>query len=426
MTPPLGQRQRQVACQLADELASRLAVPPPPDPAAGRGPSSPRWRDQSLAKGAAGVAVLHGIRAQDAVGEAALVHPWLARATRENLSGGRGAGLWFGAPALAFTIATAAPDQYRNARARLDAAVTRLVNTRLEAADARIAAARRPSLSEFDLVRGLAGLGAHLLHRNPGGELLHRVLTYLVRLTKPVPANDRAGTTAPGWWTSDPPTRLAAHTFPGGHTDLGMAHGITGPLALLALAHRRGITVDGHTGAIARICRWLDTWRQTGPAGPWWPERIDLSELHAGRAIHQTGPARPSWCYGTPGVARALQLAGIALDEPARQQAAEHALLRCLADPTQLTRIIDPGLCHGWAGLLTTVACAAADACSGEVAAALPPVLDLVIAGHNQGGLTQRWRAAGLMEGRAGLALALHTAATVTTNSRWPRCLLVT
>lgn len=96
------------------------------------------------------------------------------------------------------------------------------------------------------------------------------------------------------------------------------------------------------------------------PAGPWWPERVTLAELRTGRSF-QDGSARPSWCYRTPGLARAQQLAGLALRDLARQQAAEHALARCLSDPAQLARLIDLALFHGWAGLIATAWCAAAD-----------------------------------------------------------------
>lgn len=54
----------------------------------------------------------------------------------------------------------AAPEQYSRAMTSLDTTVTALVHARLDAAHARMAAAARPSLSEFDLVRGLAGLAA--------------------------------------------------------------------------------------------------------------------------------------------------------------------------------------------------------------------------------------------------------------------------
>ncbi|MBV9160960.1 MAG: hypothetical protein JO309_14640 [Pseudonocardiales bacterium] len=51
----------------------------------------------------------------------------------------------------------------------LAAAVTRLVQARLAAAFARMAATLWPSLAEFDLVRDLTGWGAYLLRRAPHG-----------------------------------------------------------------------------------------------------------------------------------------------------------------------------------------------------------------------------------------------------------------
>ncbi len=302
----------------------------------------------------------------------------------------------------------------------LDASITQLVHARLEAALARMDAAVRPSLSEFDLVLGLTGLGTYLLHRDPHEDLVRRVLAYLIRLTEPIRAHDEAGLSAPGWWTNDNPSGPPERALDAGHTNLGMAHGISGPLALLALAMRRGITVDGHAAAIDRICQWLDAWRQEAPAGPWWPERVTLAELRTGRSI-QDGPARPSWCYGTPGLARAQQLAGLAVRNLARQEAAEHALARCLADPAQLDRIIDPALCHGWAGLIATAWCAAADARSDTIGAHLPRLLDTLL-DHSRD--TPPGRLPGLIEGSAGIALTLHSIATGTTGG-WQTCLLL-
>lgn len=410
----------RAAAAVADELSAALAVPPPSEPGDDYSPSSPRWRDQSLSKGAAGAAVLHGVRAREGLGGGNSMHAWLARATREDLSAGRGAGLWFGAPAVAFAISTAAPRQYQRAMTSLDAGITQLVHVRLETALARMTAAVRPSLSEFDLVRGLTGLGAYLLHRDPHGDLVRRVLAYLVRLTEPIPAHDEAGLSAPGWWTNDIPSGPPDPALDAGHANLGTAHGISGPLALLALTMRRGVTVAGHAAAIDWICQWLDAWRHEAPAGPWWPERVTLAELRTGRSI-QDGPARPSWCYGTPGLARAQQLASLAVGDLARQEAAEHALTSCLSDPAQLARIIDSTLCHGWAGLTATAWCAAADARSDAIGAHLPRLLDTLL-DHARD--ARPGRLPGLIEGSAGLALTLHSIATGTPGG-WQTCLLL-
>lgn len=206
---PLG-----AAEAVADHLSDALAVPPPAEFGDDLSPNSLRWHDQSLSKGAAGVAVLHGLRAQHGRGSGKRVHAWLARATHEDLSAGPGSGLWFGAPAVAFALATATPGQYPRAMTSLDAAVTQLVHARLQAALVRMAAAVRPSLSEFDLVRGLTGLGAYLLHRDPHGDLIRCILTYLVALTEPLPTDDDAGLSAPGWWTSDVPSGLPTRQKP--------------------------------------------------------------------------------------------------------------------------------------------------------------------------------------------------------------------
>lgn len=417
-------RQLRIAQAVAARLTDALAAPPPPELGDDRSPSSPRWRGQSLSKGAAGVAVLHGVRAHAGLGGWDRVRGWLACATREDLSAGAGAGLWFGAPAVAFAVSAAAPPgTYSRAMEALDAAITRLVQARLAAASARMAATLRPSLAEFDLVRGLTGLGAYLLCRAPHGKLVRQVLTYLVRLTEPLPADDQAGACAPGWWTSDVPSGQPVGAFRSGHADLGMAHGINGPLALLALAMRQGITVEGHAAAIDRICQWLDAWRHDGPAGPWWPERVRLAELRTGRSIH-CGPARPSWCYGTPGMARAQQLAGHALGDHARQQRAEHALASCLSDPAQLTRLTDPALCHGWAGLIATAWYAAADAISPDIGTHLPYLLNTLLDHADRGDSPSWQQLPGLIEGSAGIALTLHSMATGTNNC-WETCLLI-
>jgi hypothetical protein len=265
-----------------------------------------RPRPQSLANGAAGVALLHIEHALAQPDQWDTAHAWLSAATSVDLHVGPGASLFFGVPALAFVTDAAAGDtgRYERALTQLDTATEQLTRARLAAAHARIDIGNRPVLAEFDLIRGLAGLGAYHLRRAPHAEVTAAVLAYLVRLTEPLPGGDGL----PGWWTDHGPTGQPPAEYPGGHGNFGMAHGITGPLALLALALRRGVIVDGHSQAVARICAWLDTWQHDHPAGPWWPRTITLGEARTGHCA-QPGPLQPSWCYGTPGIARAQQLA---------------------------------------------------------------------------------------------------------------------
>lgn len=269
-------------------------------------------------------------------------------------------------------------------------------------------------LAEFDLINGLTGLGAHLLRRDPNGDLIRQVLEYLVRLTEPLGAADR-----PGWWTDLARTSRRSTNLPGGHGNFGMAHGISGPLALLSLAMRRGIVADGQAEAIKRICSWLDAWRQDHETGPWWPETITLDETRLGRPKH-IRPMRPSWCYGTPGLARAQQLAGLAIGDTERQRMAERALTGCLTDPEQLRRITDSSLCHGSAGLFQTAWHIAADARALDFTAPLHDLAERLLTPEPPGA------AVGLLEGSTGLALAFSTAAAdKPPASQWDTCLLL-
>jgi hypothetical protein len=365
------------------------------------------------------VAILHGARAQAGHGSLGLAHAWLSHATDGGIADGPRTGLWLGAPAVAFAMAAAAPGHYGSATRVLKPVIDAMTRARLQVARDRITAGARPSMAEYDLVRGLTGLGAYYLTCDPGSERLLDVLHYLVRLTQPVPVSDAAGLDAPGWWSSDNPNRTTSTL--GGHANFGMAHGIAGPLALLALAARRGITVPGQADAIDRIRDWLGIWRQQGAAGPWWPAWITATELREG-APGSSGPGRPSWCYGTPGLARAMQLAAIARHDKASQRDAENTLARCMTDLRQTARLTDPGLCHGWSGAVAATWHAARDATGSALADATimlgRSLADAAAAAPADGPY-------GLIDGYAGAALTLQDLATGTPGT-WPGCLLLT
>ncbi len=415
MTAATRMAEPAAVAAAAEHVARHLALPEPM-------PGDQRWHAQSLFTGAAGIALLHIERAYAGLASRQTAHAWITAAASTEISAAADSGLHFGATALSFTLHAAQADgtpRYGTALATLDRSVAALTHRRVDAAEARIDRGDLPAFAEYDLLHGLTGIGAHLLRNTPGSDALGRILRYLVRLTMPLRVD---GETLPGWWVGHDPQRTHSEDFPGGHANLGIAHGITGPLALLAHALRRGIDVDGHRDAIAAISAWLDTWRDDTSTVPAWPQWITQDQLRTGR-VSRPSALRPSWCYGTPGVARAQQLAALATADTARQDTAEHALAGCLADPTQLARIADTSLCHGWAGLYQTAWRAARDARTPAIGDALPRLTDLLVRrgrpGHADG--------KGLLEGDAGLALALHTAAHPDAEplGGWDACLLI-
>ncbi|MEU8216762.1 lanthionine synthetase C family protein [Micromonospora taraxaci] len=373
---------------------------------------------QSLAAGAAGIALLHLERALTGAGSWQDAHTRIREAATGPLDGGQHTGLYYGTPAIAFLLHLAgkADSRYEATAATLDQHVIRLTRRRLAAATARREHGAAASLGEYDLFYGLAGIGALLMQRIPASDTFADLLRYLAVLVRPY---QHDGIMLPGWWAGhDPDPTLPT---PGGHANLGMAHGAAGILALLALAMRHGHIVEGHAEAIDQLTRWFDRWRQyDADGGTWWPQWLTLDDLRTGR-VSQPEPGRPSWCYGTPGIARALQLAAIVTADPTRRADAENALADCLTH-RHVNRLTDLGLCHGLAGLYVTAQQAAADAQTPAVKQQLPALATAIQTAVHQ---PDQDGNAGLLTGYAGIHLAAEAARHGTTNSGWETCLLI-
>ena len=128
-----------------------------------------------------------------------------------------------------------------------------------------------------------------------------------------------------------------------------------GPLALLSLAKLKGVALQGLDEAIDLVAGWLschgvaDTW------GPNWPSAMPLVR-DAGRLIAGTceglAGTHAGWCYGSPGVARALWLAGRARNNTAYGTLALDAMRAVVRRSPEARGLNSPALCHGLAGLL--------------------------------------------------------------------------
>ncbi|MEV7869217.1 lanthionine synthetase LanC family protein [Streptomyces sp. NPDC088124] len=209
------------ALALADTLAEELSDPRTAWNAA---PPGGRTWPQSLAGGAAGIALLHIERAHCGRGDWDTVHTWLTAAAAGDLTAAANASLYMGAPALAFAMNAAAGDsgRYQRALKKLDDATITVTRRRLTQAHTRIDSGEAPAMKEFDVIRGLAGLGAYHLKRHPDHPITADVLAYLVRLTEPRPQEHGL----PPWWTGVAPNGEVSPDYPGGHGNFGMAHGI--------------------------------------------------------------------------------------------------------------------------------------------------------------------------------------------------------
>ncbi|MFD5988574.1 lanthionine synthetase C family protein [Streptomyces cyaneofuscatus] len=375
--------------------------------------ASPRWA-QSLAYGPPGEALAAFEYAQRG-GDLQAAKVWAAATISVPINATPSANLFHGAPAISTALHAAGPHGFHSARNLLHDYIADLTRRRLTSAHNRIDA-QHPSLPcEWDLTRGLSGIGAFLLEHQGDTPITREVLRYLVRLTEPLTIGQEV---LQGWCAPNPVKHLSLP--PSDYVHTGMARGIAGPLALLATAFRRGIRVPGHCEAIERVCAWLDLVRAGTAARPWWPQGI--GRVSTELASLQDRPPPPSWSEGTPGVARALQLAGIALSNRQRQNLAETALLWCLCDPKQLATLPNGGIADGWAGLALTTWRAATDSPNHQLAQELPALLS-TLTQHLQPGPQQG--APGLLHGTTGIELVLYTLTVdLPLTSRWDTCLL--
>ncbi|MEU1117171.1 lanthionine synthetase C family protein [Streptomyces sp. NPDC005879] len=409
----------QLAERMADPvaLAARVTDAEPPGPATTRS----LWHPQSLADGHAGVGLLFAALAHGERGYAAAAHAHLSAAVTGVRRPAR-EGLYAGLPAVAFAARTAVtrPGEYAALLTRLDDQVALLARRLVADDSARVAAGTGGArMAGYDVIAGLSGIGRLLLAAGPEHRATTElVLSHLVAHTRPV--TEPGGRTVPGWWTGDPILLSEPDGIPGGHFNAGLAHGIPGPLALLSLAHRAGVRVPGQERAIRTIAEWLLDRRD--PDGTGWPNIVPLdAELAAAAGARpELAEARTGWCYGTPGVARALQLAALALKEPEwnRQAVAAVAAVCDRPDPDRASG--DPTLCHGLAGLTTIVSLMAREPGGGELAARVPALAD-ALARAADPAHPFLWPAAapegpalvhrpGFLDGAAGAALALRSA----------------
>jgi hypothetical protein len=384
-------------------------------------PASVHWRDHAVGQGHAGLALLFGALDQRDPGQGwdRTAHRHLALAARAIEAVPRApAGLFTGLAGLGLVATVLSDDgaRYRRLLATLDQALAVRIPAVVGALERGGGAGH--AVRELDLISGLAGIAAYLLLRReePGVEpALHEVLGSLVELT----GSDEDG---PRWRAR--PDQLSPDErarYPNGYLNCGLAHGIPGPLAVLALALRAGTELPGLPDAVARTADWLTAHRTDDPSGPNWPNAVPLPNGSA----DPVAPARSAWCYGAPGVAAALRLAGGDL--------AVAALSAALTRPAEVARVDSPTFCHGRAGLLaitSTFARATGDdgfrraaaAMEAELVDLFDPSVPLGYRDLESGG--RLIDQPGLLTGAPGVALAL-LGATSPVEPAWARLFLL-
>ena len=282
--------------------------------------------------------------------------------------------------------------------------------------------------SDYDLISGPAGTGAYLLLRLDVPEAitaLDAILDRLLFLSEWRDDGHLRFFIPPEWQ----PTERHLEQNPHGATDCGLAHGVPGPLAFLSLTHLSGVEQPGLSEAIRRLADWVVAQQYKDAWGINWPHAVPPD----GVASPPQSTTRAAWCYGSPGVARALWLAGCALQDSDLQDVAVEAMRAVRRRSIKVRRIDAPILCHGVAGLLQIVLRFANDTSQGffaEMATELTEQLLNLFEPDSLSGFRdiepdgRKVDNPGLLEGAAGAALTLLAAAT-DVEPAWDRIFLL-
>jgi lantibiotic biosynthesis protein len=280
-----------------------------------------------------------------------------------------------------------------------------------------------PWQADYDLIRGLTGLGVYALERLPRPSALQCLGKIVERLAE----NAESGPQGITWHTA--PELLPdwqRKLFPTGYYNLGVAHGVPGTIAVLAATARATARLAAAGEPRARevaesardlasgAVRWLIAQRLPAAEESWFGASFS-PEVPAARS-------RLAWCYGDPGIAAALLVAARACGEAEWERFAIELALDTAARSTAGSLVRDAGLCHGSAGLAHLFNRLYQETGEPRLAAAsrgwFEQALDfrqpgIGLAGYrafwmDDDGLTQSWRDdPGFLEGITGIGLAL-------------------
>ena len=291
---------------------------------------------------------------------------------------------------------------------------------------------RSPWRGDYDLVSGLVGFGIYALER-PRPVAIECLSLVIDRL-------DEMAVRTPGgvaWFTA--PEQLSApqrNDSSQGHYDLGLAHGVAGVIALLGQVCA---SADERLHSVRRKARMLLDGAVAWLLAQEPKDRTQSFPYWVGPGVSPR-PARLAWCYGDLGIAVALLQAARGAQQTAWEQEALRIARRAARRRAEESGVVDCGLCHGAAGvghLFSRLFQATGDETLRDAAriwfarALAMRQVPSEIAGFPawtrdpERPDDMRWGAEpGLLEGVAGVALAL-LAATTDVEPEWDRMMLV-
>lgn len=203
--------------------------------------------------------------------------------------------------------------------------------------------------SDYDAISGLSGIAGYLLLLEGYEEITRETLERIVYICSYTQVD---GVSIPNFYVQNE-TRSAefGSSDQRGHVNLGLAHGIAGPLAVLSKAYKKGRIVTGQRETISNL---IDLYRKFAifqSQRTCWPGIMTLNEYMSGSC--EQGKIREGWCYGGIAIARTLYMAADAINDSTARGWAEGIFAERVRMDLVDYELISPTLCHGYAGVLS-------------------------------------------------------------------------
>jgi lantibiotic biosynthesis protein len=203
-----------------------------------------------------------------------------------------------------------------------------------------------------------------------------------------------------------------------GASCLGTAHGTPGTVAAASLALLHDVDVPDLAWAVSCTVDWLIGCSRLAGDGMVWP----MWSHNDGVDDPDGNGTKDTWCYGNLGVSRALAIAASALRRDDVALVAAEALRGACLRLRAGWQSLGWGLCHGKASVVAVLARSCTDTFQPIVAETLTDLASDLAARVKHDGVPEEIGSPSLLEGTAGVSLALMSAGGF---PEWDRILLL-
>lgn len=209
---------------------------------------------------------------------------------------------------------------------------------------------------DFDVIVGASGIVRYLMlfDDTRSKEGCKKLLNYLIELTHDI---DIKNEQVPGMYIASHNQSLEEEKmlYRNGNFNLGLSHGMAGPLAALCYAKQKSIILPGMDDAIDKIKDIYLKWNKFEDGGIIFPTRLSFEDYVKGDINEVELRNCASWCYGEPGLASILYQVGKINKDKKLMTFAKDIMNGVGKRPIEDWNIFSPMFCHGYAGVACMV-----------------------------------------------------------------------